>query len=60
MNFFDNDELRKELMSLGIIDEKTQCYLTHIFHSAAKDLNLLEKAVPEGYTLFRDGYTFTI
>ena len=60
MNFFDNDELRKELMSLGIIDEKTQCYLTHIFHGAAKDLDLLEKAVPEGYTLLRDGYTFTI
>ncbi len=60
MNFFDNDELRKELLSLGVIDEHTQCYLTHIFHGAAKDLDSLDKAVPEGYTLLRDGYTFTI
>lgn len=60
MNFFDNDELRKQFLSLGVITENTQCYLTHIFHGAAKDLDSLEKAVPPGYTLLRDGFEFTV
>lgn len=60
MNFFEDDELRKELLGMGVIDEKTQCYLTHVFHGAAKDLDQLEKAVPTGYTLLYDGYEFTI
>ena len=60
MNFFDNDELRKNMLELGIITEQTQCYLTHVFHGAAKDLESLDKAVPLGYTLLRDGYEITL
>lgn len=60
MNFFDNDELRKDLLRMGVIDKNTQCYLTHVFHGAAKDLDQLDKAVPPGFMLLYDGYEFAI
>lgn len=60
MDFFENADLRQEMLSLGIINEKTLCFLTHVFHGAAKDLDTLEKALPLGYTLPYDGYTFIL
>lgn len=60
MNFFDDDEIRKKLISMGVLTEKTKCFLTHVFHGAAKDLDSLDKAVPPGYILLSDGYEFTV
>ena len=60
MNFFENDKLRKELMRLGIVRDKTKCFVTHVFHGAAKDLDALDKAVPDGFTLPIDGDAYEL
>lgn len=60
MNFFANDRLRKELIRLGVVGDKTKCFITHVFHGAAKDLDALDKAVPEGFTLPVDGDAYLL
>lgn len=60
MNFFANDRLRKELIRLGVVGDKTKCFVTHVFHGAAKDLDALDKAVPEGFTLPVDGDAYLL
>ena len=60
MNFGENEKLREQFLLRGIADTNTRFFITHIFHGAAPDLASLEKAVPEGYELLRDGYVFEI
>ena len=60
MGFGETDELRRQFLLRGIADTNTRFFITHIFHGAAPDLASLEKAVPEGYELLRDGRVFEI
>lgn len=60
MDFFDNDRLRKEMINLGVLKPDAPCFLTHVFHGAAKDLESLEKAIPKGYCYPPDGYSLNI
>lgn len=60
MGFGETDKLRRQFLLRGIADTNTRFFITHIFHGAAPDLASLEKAVPEGYELLRDGYVFEI
>ncbi len=60
MNFFENDRLRKELLKKGVINKNTKCFITHVFHGAAKTLDLLDKAVPNGFILPKDGDSFEL
>lgn len=60
MNFADNIKLREKFMSIGAAGEKTKCFITHVFHGAAIDLDTLDKAVPEGFEYHADGFSFTV
>lgn len=60
MNFFDNARLRNDLLQKEIIDENTKCFVTHVFHGAAKDLDTLEKALPQGYRYPQDNFSFDL
>ncbi len=60
MDFYENATLKKKMLSLGIIGKDTKCFITHVFHGSAKDLDTLELAVPTGYILPYDGYEFKI
>ena len=60
MNFEKCAEFANELKKLEAINDKTKCFLTHVFHGAATDLKSLVKAVPSGYELPADGYSVII
>lgn len=60
MNFFLDEKLCKELMRLGVVSDKTKCFITHVFHGAAKDMDALAKAVPDGFILPTDGDFFEL
>lgn len=55
MNFGELVRMKERLLTDGVIGRGTINLITHISHNAVKDLDELEGAVPDGFTLAYDG-----